>query len=879
MSTYRINGKDGVIIQSSKFLELPKGSTSTRPITSRPGMIRYNSERDQIECVLATDNNGLITNEWKGLPFLDSSGKLQISTLPDSIVSNTVYQGTWDAELNDIDISSGEDASIQALPAPGTAGHYFVVRTQGDGNNATGLVQGEAPYNVGDWIISNGTVWEKLTQHQIRMLANQVSFSSSMLTNRNKHGLLNLTTVQQALENLSEYALDRKGTDTILGDITFQESRLILDPGTEALPGLTFNLDLGTGIYKSASNTIDFSTNATRRLSINPTGVRGFVPFKLINGSAASPSYTFDSDTGSGMFIDVQGLNFSLSGTTKLTLSTSGLYTPAIQVGDGDATTPGIAFKLDPSTGIFNSGSYLGLVYKGTDVLGIFGSKIQTKKPIWALDGTPSAPAYSFNSNGSTGIYGSTDTVGVSIQGTSVLFIGSEIQSNLNLNLKSNALKWSGTNSSTISSDGDKIDFKSFDSVFNFGSNSENHASIYKDAILVPSKGAVDTTPVSGMIRFNSTKYEGYISSEWVDLSSSNRITDRGTVSAPALYFSQDTIKNTGVYSPSEGSIGFVASGTEQLRLSSNKVTSYSPLEVSHLSTTMTLTSDGTNSIISSSAPIKVTSKMQISADIGLYDNGADTRKTYFRYTDGLIVEGNQTLAQKYLSLKGATDASSLDTIILDKTLNGIYQTNTDADLQSSAVVISSSTTDYQYQLVGKLNGTTPVMRFRVGAGSTLSSWKDLVQNDGTDKFSVINSAVDSITSTGGISITGTLVQGSDIRLKTNIKKLTSSRAKLHEINGYEFSRLDINDEFGPLKEVGVIAQEIQKVQPELVRVRSDGMLTVAYGNLSAILIEATKEVDLDVQDLKAENLKLKESISDLSSKYDELIALVQKLL
>ena len=878
MSTNRINGSDGVIIQSKKFLELPAGTVSERPTLSRVGMIRYNKDSSSIECVIQTNDNGSLLNEWKSVALLDASGKLHIALLPDSITSNTKYKGTWDATLNDIDISSGEDANIQPLPAPSTAGEYYAVRTAGSGNNANGLVPGEGPYAIGDWIISNGTVWEKISQSQVKVLGSSVEFSSTMLTTRNKHNLLNVNRVQQAIENLSEYALDRKNTDIITGDITFNSSRLILDAGTVLLPGLTFSGDLSTGISHTTSNQIDFSTNGIKRLSIKNDALHSTIQYSAIDGTQALPAYTFDSENSTGLYKDISGINFSIQGSNKATLTSTYFTTPVIQLSNGTASSPSLTFKLDTQTGLFNSGTYLGLSYQGTDVLDIFNTKIQTKKPIVALDSTITSPAYSFNSDNTTGIFGNATTVGVSIQGAEAISVGSTISVSKDINLKTNTLKWVSTNTSSIASDGNKIDFKSKDAIFNFGSTSENYLSIYNDALLIPVKGTVDTTPVSGMVRFNSTKFEGYISSEWVDLSSGGRLTTRGSTSSPSLYFSQDAIKNTGIYSPSEGSLGLVAGGVEQLRLISSKVTSYSPLELNYLSTTMTLTSDGTNLILSSSAGIKVTSKFQGTADIGLFDSGADTRKTYFRYTDGLIVEQNQTLAQKYLSLKGSADASTMDTVILDKTLNGIYQTNTDANAQSSAVIISASTTDYRYQLVGKLNGTAPIMRFRVGSGSTLSAWKDLVQNSGTDKFAVVNSSADSISSTGGITITGTLTQGSDARLKTNIQKLQNSREKLHKINGYSYSRLDLTDEFGPLKEIGVIAQEIQEIQPELIKVRSDGMLTVSYGNISALLIEATKDIDLDVQKLKDDNVALKNELSELNKKYDELFALIKNL-
>ena len=224
MSVTRLQGKDGVIVDSSKFLELPKGSTASRPTAYRDGMLRYNTETNFLECVFRTSTNSAIFHEWHKLAHLDSANKILTSQLPDSITSNMSYKGTWDASINDINISSGETSTAEPLPLPTTPGDYYLVRVAGNGDAANALVQGEAPYAVGDWVVSNGTTWEKITANQVRVLSNAVEFSSTMLTSRNKHNLLNVNRVQQAIENLSEYSLDRKSGDVVNGNIEFSNA-------------------------------------------------------------------------------------------------------------------------------------------------------------------------------------------------------------------------------------------------------------------------------------------------------------------------------------------------------------------------------------------------------------------------------------------------------------------------------------------------------------------------------------------------------------------------------------------------------------------------------------------------------------------------------
>jgi len=50
---------------------------------------------------------------------------------------------------------------------------------------------------------------------------------------------------------------------------------------------------------------------------------------------------------------------------------------------------------------------------------------------------------------------------------------------------------------------------------------------------------------------------------------------------------------------------------------------------------------------------------------------------------------------------------------------------------------------------------------------------------------------------------------------------------------------------------IGVIAQEVEEVFPEVVHVNEDGLKTVSYGNLVAVLIEAVKELRQEVKELK----------------------------
>ena len=96
-----------------------------------------------------------------------------------------------------------------------------------------------------------------------------------------------------------------------------------------------------------------------------------------------------------------------------------------------------------------------------------------------------------------------------------------------------------------------------------------------------------------------------------------------------------------------------------------------------------------------------------------------------------------------------------------------------------------------------------------------------------------------------GSTITGSadVIAFSDIKLKDNIKTLNGK--KVLDMRGVSFTRKDTGKESS-----GVIAQEIQEVAPELVH-DTEGTLGVAYGNLVGYLIEAIKDQQKQIDELK----------------------------
>ena len=96
----------------------------------------------------------------------------------------------------------------------------------------------------------------------------------------------------------------------------------------------------------------------------------------------------------------------------------------------------------------------------------------------------------------------------------------------------------------------------------------------------------------------------------------------------------------------------------------------------------------------------------------------------------------------------------------------------------------------------------------------------------------------------GNINITGTLTQGSDARLKSNVETIDGS--KVFEMRGVSFMKLRQEG-------AGVIAQELQAIAPALVHTDKNGFLSVAYMDLCGYFIEAIKLQKTEIDQLKNE--------------------------
>ena len=103
----------------------------------------------------------------------------------------------------------------------------------------------------------------------------------------------------------------------------------------------------------------------------------------------------------------------------------------------------------------------------------------------------------------------------------------------------------------------------------------------------------------------------------------------------------------------------------------------------------------------------------------------------------------------------------------------------------------------------------------------------------------------------GNITATGDVTAFSDRRFKHDIQTLDSALDKVSKMRGtsYVYNQKD---------SIGVIAQEVEEIVPELVLTNEEGLKSVAYGNMAALFIESIKELKEEITALKAEIKELK---------------------
>jgi len=158
----------------------------------------------------------------------------------------------------------------------------------------------------------------------------------------------------------------------------------------------------------------------------------------------------------------------------------------------------------------------------------------------------------------------------------------------------------------------------------------------------------------------------------------------------------------------------------------------------------------------------------------------------------------------------------------------------------NNAAGIGDTAADSYYYADGQYTGANPGVAFVVGNGDVNSS-NGLAGDNPSNAF-VVNYD-------GSATLSGDLTVNSDMRLKSNIVTLGSTLSKLLLIDGKSYT-MKSNE---AIEKIGLLAQEVQKAFPELVKQSSDkdGTLSVNYQGMIPVLINAIKEQQKQIDELK----------------------------
>jgi len=125
--------------------------------------------------------------------------------------------------------------------------------------------------------------------------------------------------------------------------------------GTAATPSISFTSETDCGVYLDTTNTVGLSAGGTLRLSISDTIITAVLPIRGVDGSAAAPGFSFTGDTDNGIYLSAADtVGVSAGGTLRFSVSGT-IVTSTLPVygANGSAAAPSYTLTADSDTGMY----------------------------------------------------------------------------------------------------------------------------------------------------------------------------------------------------------------------------------------------------------------------------------------------------------------------------------------------------------------------------------------------------------------------------------------------------------------------------------------------------------------------------------------------
>jgi hypothetical protein len=233
--------------------------------------------------------------------------------------------------------------------------------------------------------------------------------------------------------------------------------------------------------------------------------------------------------------------------------------------------------------------------------------------------------------------------------------------------------------------------------------------------------------------------------------------------------------------------------------------------------------------------------------------NVADFAQIKFKESGAITIDSDNDQSSRNFQFKDG-DGSSL-MFIGDDGYVGIGVTNPGSYNSHGRNLVVESTGNTGISIISGQSSSGSLL-FGDGTGGT-AAYRGKIEYDHSNDVMEIRTAATThalINSSGALTMLGDVVafgSPSDKRLKENIKPIESALDKVSKLQGVTFDWKPSDSILEIKEDVGFIAQDVQKVMPELVRENKDGMLSMRHQGIAPILLEAIKELKAEIEELK----------------------------